>query len=280
MEALEDLVDAAVLRPVAGLQVVGAGARHLQDRPIQGAHGVDQADLARPAGRGGSHRTGRGWRSPGRRGAGRRPAARGRRAAASRSGPCRPARRVRSPSACASATSTRMPYSARVESFMAGPPRSRRPRRGPGRPSPGRTGGRASTRPVKRSKRPPWRGHSTASPSSSPSPSSPPSWVQTSSMAPQRAVHRCAPRRPTGRRPCTVTHRARRHVAGAQAGGEPGARGGHAATSSSAGRCAGPARSRTRALIGSESIWATTRSKKPRTIIRSAASADMPRLWA
>jgi len=45
LQPLEDLVDAGVLRPIARLQVVRPGARHLQDGAVQGAHCLDQADL-------------------------------------------------------------------------------------------------------------------------------------------------------------------------------------------------------------------------------------------
>ena len=45
METLEDLVDAAVLGPIARLQVVRPGAGHLEDRAVEGPHGHDQADL-------------------------------------------------------------------------------------------------------------------------------------------------------------------------------------------------------------------------------------------
>ena len=45
MDALEELVDAAGLRPIAGLEVVGARARHLEQRALQDPDRVRHADL-------------------------------------------------------------------------------------------------------------------------------------------------------------------------------------------------------------------------------------------
>src|SRR5688500_13426057 len=46
VHALEDLVDAARLWPVAVLEVFGAGARHLEERALEGADRIGHGDLA------------------------------------------------------------------------------------------------------------------------------------------------------------------------------------------------------------------------------------------
>src|SRR5688572_12468426 len=46
VHALEYLVHAARLRPVAVLEVFGAGARHLEKRSLEGANGIGHGDLA------------------------------------------------------------------------------------------------------------------------------------------------------------------------------------------------------------------------------------------
>src|SRR5262245_55576318 len=75
--------------------------------------------------------------------------------------------------------------------------------------------------------------------------------------------------------------RARLDVAEACDGGEPRCllEGGHAASSSSMPMRAASA-ARTCSRIVSSPIWRTTCSKKPRTIIRSAAVGSRPRVWA
>src|SRR5205085_6428753 len=45
VDPLEELVDAARLRPVAGLEVVGTRARHLEERTLQDADRFSHADL-------------------------------------------------------------------------------------------------------------------------------------------------------------------------------------------------------------------------------------------
>src|SRR5688500_2526284 len=45
VHALEHLVHAAGLRPVAVLEVFGAGARHLEKRPLEGANRIGHGDL-------------------------------------------------------------------------------------------------------------------------------------------------------------------------------------------------------------------------------------------
>ncbi len=47
VDALEDLVDAARLRPVAVLEVIGARARHLEQRALERADRVGHGDLGR-----------------------------------------------------------------------------------------------------------------------------------------------------------------------------------------------------------------------------------------
>src|SRR5918999_4603160 len=184
VDALEDLVNAARLRTVAGLEGRGPRAGHLEQRALERAHGIGHADFGRGTGQrvaargppGGLHQAGaaqvahqllevrvRQLFAPG--DLGEREA-----------GAVRLARqRGEDPDAVLGATADLHPYSS---TWTSSPP----PRVAYARP--GRTGGSASTRPVNRSKRPPWRGHSTASSSSSPSPSTAPSCVQTLSMAP------------------------------------------------------------------------------------------------
>ena len=112
------------------------------------------------------------WRSPGRRAAGQRRAARGRRGAGARL-------RAMLVRESGSSSSARARARGRGCRTRAGPDLHREVHHDHAvvhahrvRPT-GMTGGRARTRPVNRSNRPPWRGHSTGRPSSSPSPRSP-----------------------------------------------------------------------------------------------------------